>query len=170
MPPPGFGNKAGDYPEHMAGEQAYEKPDCPSYQTEECVTQDSFPTKSKQCAAERLSDRATEPLSDTTLPEYLVAVWEDAIAKPVPTVASRYFLPSMKRLVALCHALQVAAGDGTFYLACRHAAALTGGNYRNVSRCLAKLEKDGLLIRVSTGTVKVRAGQKCKANEYRYGA
>ena len=99
-------------------------------------------------------------------PQYLRAVWAAAQQKPLPAAAPRYYLDGMRRLVALCCECQEAAGDGTWFLACRDAAALIGGvDFRAVSRWLKRLEQDGVLTRIAKGS---RA--KRKANEYRYTA
>jgi hypothetical protein len=99
--------------------------------------------------------------SASKVPEYLLAVWEVAKQKPPHPVAARYYLPGVRFLVALCAELQLAAGSGTFFLACRHAGALIGENFRRVSGWLKKLEADGVLRRITTGS---KAGRR--ANEY----
>jgi hypothetical protein len=72
----------------------------------------------------------------------------------------------MRKLVILCHALHVAAGDATWFLACRHAAALIGAEFQTVSRWLGKLERDGVLKLIHRGTVG--RSETARANEYRY--
>lgn len=158
-----------EYPEHLRGDMYYEHPesipipDSPSYQT---VDEVSLSSANALMGGEPLSDCAAELLSDKPLPEFLTEVWSAANQKTVPAIASQYYLPAMRQLVMLCAELQVAAGTGTFFLSCRHAAEITGVNYRRSSRCLAKLEKDGVLLRISTGTVG--RSPNAKANEYRY--
>jgi hypothetical protein len=97
------------------------------------------------------------------VPEYLLAVWEAAKQKPLPAVASGYYLPGMKKLIGLCAELQLAARERTFFLACRDAGALVGANHRRVWKWLKRLEIDRVLVRISTGSKSTR-----KANEYRY--
>ena len=96
-------------------------------------------------------------------PEYVQAVFAAAKAKPVPAVASRYYLPKMKLLIALCAELQIAAGDCTFFLACRDAGDVIGEDFRRVWVWLKKLEHDEVLLRISTGSLSTH-----KANEYRF--
>jgi DNA-binding Lrp family transcriptional regulator len=69
----------------------------------------------------------------------------------------------MKLLVALCAELQIAVGQGTFFLSCRDAGDLLDQDFRTVSRWLKKLEFDGVLKRIATGS---RGSHK--ANEYRF--
>jgi hypothetical protein len=102
----------------------------------------------------------------SALPEYLALVAAAAAAKPLPPEASRYYLPGLKALVRLCSELQLAAGTGTFYLACRHAGHLLGVPYRRANHWLRRLEADRLLERVRTGTVGTTGFHA--ANEYRY--
>jgi hypothetical protein len=83
---------------------------------------------------------------------------------PLPAVANRYYLPGIRALVGLCAALQAAGGGGrSFFLACRHAGALIGADYRRVSAWLKRLECDGVIRRIATGSKATR-----RANEYRY--
>jgi hypothetical protein len=72
----------------------------------------------------------------------------------------------MQQLVILCHALQAAAGNASWFLACRHAAELIGAPFQTVSRWLGKLEHDGVLRLVRKGTVG--KSENARANEYRY--
>jgi hypothetical protein len=83
----------------------------------------------------------------------------------LPAIAAHYYLPGVRLLVALCSELQIAAGDRAFFLSCRDAAALVAPHtpYQAVSRWLGRLERDGVLTRISTGTQATQ-----KANEYRY--
>jgi hypothetical protein len=94
---------------------------------------------------------------------FLGAVFEQAMKRPLPAVANGYYLPKMKLLIALCAELQIAAGEGTFFLACRDAGDVIGEGFRKVSNWLNKLEHDGVLFRVSTGSKA-----KHLANEYRF--
>ena len=85
------------------------------------------------------------------------------------TLIQRYYLPGLKRLIELCAKLQEEAGDGTFFLTQRSIRDFLGkreelGDKRSLTqatRFLFRLEHDGVLQRVSTGTGR-------KANEYRY--
>jgi hypothetical protein len=115
---------------------------------ERCVTE-------SPCASE--SSCATV----SSVSEFLHAVFEAAMKKPLPTVASKYYLPKMQRLIALCAELQIAAGEGTFFLSCRDAGDLIGEDFRKAWGWLKKLEFDGVLKRISTGS----KGNH-KANEY----
>jgi hypothetical protein len=101
--------------------------------------------------------------SGSGVPEFLEAVWANAKKKQPPAIADRYYLPGVKSLIALCAELQSAAGERTFFLACRHAGALLGENFRSISNWLKRLECDGVLKRISTGKKVTR-----RANEYRY--
>lgn len=140
-------------------------------------TQDSAHIRSEGTSSPQSSELLSpggELLSpgDAPVPEYLRAVWEAAAHAPPPPIASRYYLAGLRKLVTLCYALQLAAGDATWFLACRHAAALIGAEYHAVSRWLGKLEKDGVLLRISTGWKPVRGEpppeENRRANEYRY--
>ncbi len=103
-------------------------------------------------------------VSVSGVPDYLRAIWDASRTMPPPAVADRYYLPGVRALIGLCAALQAAAGDGrTFFLACRHGGELIGADYRRVSAWLRRLESDGVLSRVATGSKATR-----RANEYRY--
>jgi hypothetical protein len=116
---------------------------------------------------------ATQPLpcdefrrSRYHVPDFLRAVWEAAQQMEPPAIAARYILPGIRKLILLCYALQQTVGKGTWFLACRHAAELIGAPFPTVSRWLGRLEHDGVLDRVSTGTVGV--SPESRANEYCY--
>jgi hypothetical protein len=83
----------------------------------------------------------------------------------MPAAASKYYLPKLKLLVALCAELQIAAGAATFFLACRDAGDVIGEDYRVVWGWMKKLEHDRVLVRISTGSLS-----RHKANEYRFHA
>lgn len=100
------------------------------------------------------------------LSEFLTGVWDAAMKKPMPEKASEYYVGSMRKLIALCHELQVAAKDGTFSLTCRDAGALLGIPFQLANKWLHKLEKDGVILRVSTGVYNPHG--KGKGNEYRW--
>jgi hypothetical protein len=116
----------------------------------------------EHCASES-PESPSESSESPPVPDYLRAVWDAAQGRPLPAVAARYYLPPLRKLVQLCAELQIAAGTGTFFLACRHAAALIEVGFRVASKYLRKLEADGVLTRVDTGS---RATHR--ANEYTY--
>jgi hypothetical protein len=90
------------------------------------------------------------------------AVFDAAMVKPLPAQAKPYYLPKMKKLIAFCAELQIAAKGGTFFLSCRDAGVLLGEDHRKVWGWLRKLEADCVLQRIETGSLG-----KHKANEYR---
>jgi hypothetical protein len=83
--------------------------------------------------------------------------------EPLPPVAQRFDSPHVRLLVALCHQLQVAAGDRSFYLACRSVARLLGCDAKAAWRLLWLLEREGIVKRVATGCLPLR-----KANTLRF--
>ena len=96
--------------------------------------------------------------------EFLQAVWDAATSKPFPRCAARYYLPGLQQLAAFCCELYTATDNDAFFLSCRDAAALLGElDFRVVSRWLGRLERDGVLTRVSTGSKTTG-----RANEYRF--
>jgi hypothetical protein len=122
----------------------------------------------RQCASESLSPRPYVYGSGGAEPgpsEFLTAVWEKAQQKPLPAIAAHYYVAGVRLLVALCSELQIAAGDRAFFLGCRDAAALVAPHtpFQTVSRWLGRLERDGVLTRISTGAQATQ-----RANEYRY--
>jgi hypothetical protein len=101
---------------------------------------------------------------DTCVPQFILAAWHVSRSKPLPPEADRYYLPGMRSLVALCSVLQAGAREGRpFILACRHAGAVLAVDYRCANRWLKRLELDGLLARVETGSKASR-----RANRYRF--
>lgn len=169
--PIGFGTKAGEYPEHMAGDQAFEKPDAPAYQTDDKRHRDTVTqlpemgyVSAEPAVLAVSSTSAVSPVS--LMSEFLTGVWEAAMKKPPPARAAEYHVGAMRKLVALCHELQVAAKEEAFFLTCRDAGQLLGITYQQANKWLYKLEKDEVLLRVSTGVFK--SDGKGKANEYRW--
>jgi hypothetical protein len=115
-------------------------------------------------SSESLCVRIPDEKARNEPPEYLACVFSASREKPLPRVAARYYVPGMRLLIGLCAELQIPVGSGTWFLACRDAAFLLGeDDYRRVSRWLTKLEADGVLERVSTGSLSSH-----KANEYRF--
>jgi hypothetical protein len=94
----------------------------------------------------------------------LEALWSKALAEALPPAAMVYEQEGVRRLVALCNQLQRAAGQATFFLACRTAGALLGVDHTTAWRWLRLLEVDGVLRRISTGSTRTH-----RANEYRAG-
>jgi hypothetical protein len=131
-------------------------------------TQNSSPSSKPAQTPPGNESLSTESLStEYHVPDYLRAVWAAAQQMEPPAIAARYILPGVRNLVLLCYALQQAAGnDSTWFLSCRHAAELIVAPFSTVSRWLGKLEHDGVLARVSTGTVGQSPG--ARANEYQY--
>ena len=168
-----------EWPEHLRGDSYYDQdfpiPEPPSYRTDEQVGLNDSTTHAPRRDESVASVEPVESFKsvesvesiESTLPEYLTAVWEKVKTKPPPLAADGYVL-GMRDLVSLCFHLQTLAKEGTFYLACRHVGQLLGIDFRKASKMLHKLENDKIIGRISKGTVKVRPGQKTKANEYRY--
>jgi hypothetical protein len=96
---------------------------------------------------------------------------EAAAAGPEPIEAAGFPDPAVRRLIAVCQALQDAAnryGGDHFFLSCRSAAAVCGfsglNGYRTASRWLRRLVEDGLLELVERGIPGLSHG---KASCYR---
>jgi hypothetical protein len=121
---------------------------------------------SKACVPESLSDTSLRQSKECEIPEFLLNGWAMVKDKPLPKIAYRYWMPQMQQLVLLCREMQIAVGDRSFFLACRHAAAIIGVHFRVASRWLAKLEYDGVVKCTERGLVGKRPHGK--ANEYRY--
>ncbi len=87
-----------------------------------------------------------------------------ADAKELPPEALKYESPLVRRLVALCAELARNAPDGIFFLSCRKAASVLGGDdYKLANRHLNMLEADRVL------QLKERGGpHNNKSNRYRY--
>jgi hypothetical protein len=84
-------------------------------------------------------------------------------SQPLPACAERFGIIGIRLLIALCRQLQLTAGDGTFFLACRSAANLLDIEHTTANRWLWLLERERILQRISTGSKASK-----KANEYRY--
>jgi hypothetical protein len=96
---------------------------------------------------------------------------EAAASGPEPLVAAGFSDPAVRRLVAVCVALQDAAeqwGGRHFFLSCRTAAAACGfpgeNGYRTASRWLKRFVERGVLEIVERGTIGVASR---KASCYR---
>jgi hypothetical protein len=75
-----------------------------------------------------------------------------ALAEPSPAEAERYEEEAMKKLVAVCVALQKYAGEEPFFLSCRTAQRICGfGSFHTAARRLNQLVEDGLLVVVWMG-------------------
>ena len=98
--------------------------------------------------------------------QYLAAAVELADRSPLPMAAQRYQLPALKRLVAICHALQVLATDAPIHLSCRAAGKLLGINHQLAHSYLWRLVHDGVLSVVKIG--KPGPGGPGTATRYRY--
>jgi hypothetical protein len=158
-----------EWPENLRGDVYYEYEDPPAIEQCEEIPVPDGTQDTGHNALEGVSPCVPESCvsvsSESSPSEFVKSVWESAKSRPAPAVASRYYVPGIKLLVMLCAELQVAAGDGTFYLSCRDAAALIAKpqDFRTVSKWLNKLEADGVLRRVNTGSQATH-----KANEYRF--
>ena len=80
-------------------------------------------------------------------------------SKVIPSVKGR----EKRRAAALCRELQLFHGEHPFYLDCRNAGRLLGLHYRKAHRLLTALCDDGVLRKISVGSMRTR-----KANEYQY--
>ena len=80
-------------------------------------------------------------------------------SKVIPSVKGR----EKRRAAALCRELQLFHGEHPFYLDCRNAGHLLGLHYRKAHRLLTALCDDGVLRKISVGSMRTR-----KANEYQY--
>jgi hypothetical protein len=96
----------------------------------------------------------------------LAAAADAAASLALPGVAAGYD-GDLYRLAALCAALQVQAGTGTFFLGCREAAKHLGIDKGQAWRLLKTLQFDGLLHLVINGT-KARGKARGRASEWRY--
>ncbi len=90
-----------------------------------------------------------------------------AKASPLPPEASRFTVPGVRLLVAICRELQRQRGPLPFYLSSRDAADVLGieGKEPQIRawRWLERLRREGILQKVRVGSQVDR-----KANEYRY--
>ena len=84
-----------------------------------------------------------------------------ALAEPYPAEVERYDEEAMKKLVAVCLALQTYAGEEPFFLSCRTAQRICGfGSFHTAARRLNQLIEDGLLVidwKAKGGTDRRRA-------------
>jgi hypothetical protein len=85
---------------------------------------------------------------------------------PPPPEAARYPSAKLQRLVAVCHHLQILAGDSPFFLSVRDAARIMGTPKKlmRASAFLAGLVSDGILTEILRGTpgVKSATRYRCK--------
>lgn len=80
------------------------------------------------------------------------ALMRRATLSALPAVANNYDSEGVRKLVGLCSALQVAAGDAVFYLSCRTAAKVLGvPNHETAWRWMMLLKHDGLLVEAEKG-------------------
>ncbi len=91
--------------------------------------------------------------------------WESWKKERQPLKAANLYPdePNVVLLAALCKVLQRRAGKETFFLDCRTAGRLLGVTHKQAWSWLAALCGDGILERVSLGSLKTH-----RANEYRY--
>jgi hypothetical protein len=103
----------------------------------------------------------------------LMPLLEEAKLVKCPTEAEGLNPVEVRTLASLCVILQRQAGHAPFPLSCRATAELFGVHYSSASRWLLRLEKVGIITRVSTGRwtsaekKKAEGRTKDKANEYR---
>lgn len=94
---------------------------------------------------------------------------ERALLTPPPPCAARYGNPLKRRLLALCREAQRECtqnlGKSSFFLSCRHAAAMLGcpDRYPKINRWLREFVSDGVLRRVAK-----HPWRTCQAAEYEY--
>jgi hypothetical protein len=90
---------------------------------------------------------------------------ERAENSPLPPAATNYDSAPVRRLVAICKALQDAAGDKPFFIACRVAGELIGVHYTTAADYLYMLcnDKPPVLRLVMKG----KCGKR-RASRYRY--
>jgi hypothetical protein len=92
---------------------------------------------------------------------------EEAIKRadrlPPPPEANRYQKAGLKRLVSVCHQLQLLAGEAPFFLSVRDAASILGTTkLETVSAFLAGLVRDGVLREVEKGKLEGRRASRFK--------
>ena len=90
---------------------------------------------------------------------------EQAERDPLPRAASNYDSEPVKRLIAVCKALQDAAGDKPFFIACRLAGELIGVHYTTAADFLHMLCVDKPPV---LKVVKKADRAKRRASRYRY--
>jgi len=86
------------------------------------------------------------------------------LASPYPPEAAQFREDEIKQLVAFCWQLQIAAGDGPFFLSSRKAQTLLGlKEHKQAARRLRGLVRTGVLEIVERGGAKTN-----RATRYRY--
>ncbi|MCE9590085.1 MAG: bifunctional DNA primase/polymerase [Planctomycetes bacterium] len=95
------------------------------------------------------------------------AILDRAKSVPMPAEANRYETPALRLLVAVCHELQVKAGDGPFYLSARMAGELLAQPAMTAWRYLGTLAGDGVLQVVQRGE-NAKGAARRRATRYRY--
>ena len=88
-------------------------------------------------------------------------IYQQAIARPLPSAVEQYESPELRRLVALCRELQIVAGHKPFFLSCRTAGELLGISHVLANKWLRLMALDKVIVVVT-------AGSRNKAAEYRY--
>ncbi len=91
----------------------------------------------------------------------IAMIYKQSLADDLPALAEQYPERKLRRLVALCFALQRESKDRPFFLACRTAGALLGVPHGKANRWLRILVLDKVLKLESVGT-------RHRASEYRY--
>jgi hypothetical protein len=105
-------------------------------------------------------ESAAYPLGE----DILAKAWEAANSKEPPAAAMQFESEQIRRLVSLCHELQLGAGDRPFHLACRTVQTFFKvKSHKTASSWLKGLVCSGVLELVKCGTLKDRL-----ASEYRY--
>lgn len=88
-------------------------------------------------------------------------VFDAAMKRELPAVASRYEDPELHLLIAACRELQEKAGDSPFYISCRAAAERLGTSRTRAWEWLGLLVDDKVLKVVTPG-------KRNQSTEYRY--
>lgn len=91
--------------------------------------------------------------------------WADG--REPPAVALDFMQPALRRLVALCAALQRVNGDAPFFVACKPVAEKLGVHLDTVADWLRKLRAAAIIDLVTPHQFTGHPGQG-KAAEYRY--
>jgi hypothetical protein len=112
-----------------------------------------------------LSSASFCPLLSPSVPitedQFFAQVAEIVRASPLPKAAGRFYLPTLKTLVAICAGAQSLTGELPFLLTCRRAAALLGIGHNRAWQLLMVLVRAGVLEIAKRGDSK-------HANRYRY--
>jgi hypothetical protein len=94
----------------------------------------------------------------------LTKIVREALANPFPTAADRYEEPEIRKLISVCAQLQNANGSNPFFLGCRNAAGLIGGDENQRTRWSGYLRQ-----LCSDGVLKLHCkGSRGRASEYFY--